>query len=113
MDAPQKSDWLKAFMDHLRGLIKGPPYLVFFFVSTILLIINSLHPIYFHTFLAIFLYSIFGVIWRHAVKDIRGRLKEAYPNNFSKTNLWLTSAYHFINLIVVCVLILVIVRYCI
>lgn len=113
MEAPQKSDWLKVFMDHLRGLIKEPPYLVIFFVSTILLIANFFRPIYFYIFLAIFLYSIFGLIWRHAVKDIRGKLKEAYPNNFPKKDLWLTLAYHFINLIVVFMLIFVIVRYCI
>jgi len=113
MESPPKSNWLKEFMDHLRGLIKEPPYLPIFFVSTILLIVNSFRPIYFNTFLAIFLYSIFGVIWRHAVKDIRGMLAKAYPNNFSKKNLWLTSVYHFINLIAVFVLIFVIVRYCI
>jgi flagellar biosynthesis protein FlhB len=113
MEAPQKSDWLKGFMDHLRSLIKEPPYLAFFFVSTTLLIVNFFRPIYFYTFLAIFLYSIFGVMWRHVVKDIRGRLKEAYPNNFTKKNLWLTVVYHFINLIAVFVLVFVIVRYCI
>ena len=113
MESPQKSNWLKEFMDHLRGLVKDPPSLAIFFVSTILLIVNSFRPIYFNTFLAIFLYSIFGVIWRHAVKDIRGMLEKAYPNNFSKKNLWLTLVYHFINHIAVFVLIFVIVRYCI
>ncbi len=112
MEALQKSDSCRVFMDHLRGLIKEPPYLVLFFVSTILLIISSFCPKYFYTFLAMFLYSIFGIVWRHAIKDIRGRLKEAYPNNFSKNNFWLTSAYQFINLMAVCALILVIVRYC-
>ena len=113
MEAPQKSDWLKGFMDHLRDLIKEPPYLAIFFVSTILLILNFLCPIYFYTFLAIFLYSIFGIMLRYAVKDIRVTLEVAYPKNFSKKNLWLTLAYHFINLIAFCVLIFVIVRYCI
>ena len=113
METPQKSGWLKEFMDHLRDIIKEPPYLAFFFVSTILLIVSFFRPIYYHTFLAFFLYSIFGAIWRHAVKDIRGILKGAYPNNFSKKNLWLTLAYHLINLIAVFVLIFIIVRYCI
>jgi len=113
METPQKSGWLNGFMDHLKGLINKPPYLAFFFVSTILLVLSLFRPIYFHTFLAFFLYSIFGVIWRHAVKDIRGMLKEAYQNNFSKKNLWLTLFYHLINLVTVFVLIFVIVRYCI
>ena len=113
MKAPHKSDWLTGFMDHLRSLIKEPPYLVFFFVATILLIVNSLCPTYFYTFLAFFLYSSFGVIWRHAVKDIRSRLKEAYPSSHTKKDLCLTLAYHLINLMAVSVLIFVIVRYCI
>jgi hypothetical protein len=114
METTQKSNWLIGFMDHLRGLIKEPPYLAFFFVSTILLIVIFFRPItYYHTFLAFFLYSIFGIIFRHAIKDIRGMLKEAYPNNFSKKNLWLTLSYHLINLIAVFVLIFVIIRYCI
>lgn len=113
MDTQKESNWLKGFMDHLRGLIKDPPYLAFFFVSTILLIVSLFRSEYFKIFLSIFLYSIFGVIWRHAVKDIRGMLKEAYPNNFPKKNLWFTLGYHLINLVAVFALICVIVRYCI
>ena len=113
MEAPQKTGWIKAFIDHLRVLIKGPPYLVVFFVSTILLIVSISQPMYINTFLAIFLYSILGITWRHAAKDIRGRLEEAYPSSFTKTNLWFTLVYHLINLLVFCVLIYVIVRYCI
>jgi len=112
MDAAQKSDWLKGFMDHLRSLLYEPPYLVIFFVSTILLIVSLFRPIYFYTFLAIFLYSIFGLMWRHAVKDMRALFKKAYPNNFEKKNLWLAFPYHVINLIAVCLLIFVIVNYC-
>lgn len=100
-------------MDHLRALIKEPPYLVFFFVAAILLIIGALRPQCFYVFLAIFLYSVVGVIWRHAVKDTRGILKSSYPNNFSKINLCLTLAYHCINLAAVLTLIFIIVRYCI
>jgi flagellar biosynthesis protein FlhB len=112
MQPQQNSNWLKAFMDHLRDLLKGPPYLVFFFASTVIIIFNLFRPIHFYTFLAIFLYSIFGVVWRHAVKDIRGRFKELYPNNYLKKEFWFTSAYQIINLIAVGALIFVIVRYC-
>ena len=113
MESPQKSNWLNEFMGHLRSVIKEPPFLAFFYVSTILLIVGSFRPLYFNTFLAFFLYSIVGVIWRHAVKDVRGMLEKAYPSNFTKKNLWLTLFYHFINLISVFFLIFVIVRYCI
>jgi hypothetical protein len=111
MATQQTFDWFKTFMDHLRGLIKEPPYLVFFFVSTILVIISLFHPIQIYTFLAVFLYSVFGLVWRHAVKDIRGRFKDAYPDKFLKIDLWLTATYQLVNLLVVVLLILVLVRY--
>ena len=113
MESPPKSNWLKEFMDHLRDLIKEPPYLVSFFVSTILLILSLVRQEYFYTFLAVFLYSLLGVVWRHAVKDIRGWITNVYPDNSSKINFWLTVIYQLVNLIVVVVLIVVIVRYCI
>ena len=100
-------------MDHLRDLINEPPYLVLFFVSTLLLIVSLLFPIHIYTFLAVFLYSVFGLVWRHAVKDIRGKIKGACPDKFSKIDFWLTLTYQLINLITVGVLIFVIVRYCI
>jgi hypothetical protein len=111
MATQQTSDWFKTFMDHLRGLIKEPPYLTLFFVSTILVIISLFRPIQLYTFLAVFFYSIFGLVWRHAVKDMRGKFKDAYPNKYVKIDLWLTATYHFVNLIVVVLLIVVIVRY--
>jgi hypothetical protein len=111
MATPQTSDWFKTFMDHLRDLIKEPPYLTLFFVSTILVIISLFRPMQIYTFLAVFFYSVFGLVWRHAVKDIRGRFKDAYPDQFLKINLWLTAAYQLVNLITVVALILVIVRY--
>lgn len=113
METQPKSDWLKTFMDHLRDLITGPPYLVFFFVSTILLIISLFRSEYLYTILAVFLYSIFGVVWRHAVKDIRGWIENVYKDNFQKKNFGLTVIYQLVNLIAVVVLIVVIVRYCI
>ena len=113
MEAPQKSDWLMRYMDHLRALIKEPPYLAFFFVAAVLLIIGAFQPQFFYVFLAIFLYSVVGVVWRHAVKDIRGRLKALFKDQVSKINLYLTLAYQLINLTAVFLLIFVIVRYCI
>ena len=113
MQTQQKSNWLNAFMEHLRDLIKEPPYLVFFFVSTILLILSLFRPKYFYTFLAVFLYSLFGVVWRHAVKDIRSWIKMVYQAKFLKINFLLTVIYQLVNLIAVFVLIGVIVRYCI
>jgi hypothetical protein len=100
-------------MEHLKELINEPPYLVSFFVSTILLILSLIHLKYFNTFLAVFLYSLLGVVWRHAVKDSRGWIERVYPDKASKTNFWITIIYQIANLIIVGVLIVVIVKYCI
>lgn len=46
-----------------------------------------------------------GVVWRHATKDLRGRLKDQYPDKFNKINLWLTGIYQLLNLVFIVVLI--------
>ena len=87
-------------------------HLLLFFVSTILLIVYLCRPIRFYIFLAVFLYSLFGIVWQDAVKDITGIIKKAYPNNFMQKNLRLTLVYHLINLMAFFVLLVIVVRYC-
>ena len=95
------------FMKHLRDLTKEPPYLMFYFVSCILLIISLIwREGYFWFFSILLIYSMIGVVWRHATKDLRGRLKERYPDKFKKINLWLTGTYQLVNLALVIILVI-------
>lgn len=100
------------FMKHLKDLIEKPPYLMFYFVNSILSMISLIwKEKYFGLFFVLLVYSMIGVVWRHATKDLRGRLKEKYPkkypNRFNTINLWLTGVYQMINIaLVVCLVIL-------
>ena len=105
MEKERSSTWFKSFIDHLRALIKEPPYVQIFFISPILFIFSAFQISLRIIFIKILLYSIFGIIWRHAIKDIRGRIGKVYPDNFLKINLWLTASYQIINLIAFVILI--------
>ena len=95
------------FMKHLKDVIKEPPYLMFYFVSSVFLIISLIwQEKYFCIFLILLIYSMIGVVWRHAIKDVRGRLKEKYPNKFSTINLWLTGIYQLVNITLVIFLVI-------
>src|SRR3989338_9334865 len=100
-NSPQKlkDNFIIEFMKHLKELIKEPPYLMFYFISSVLLIISLVwQEKYFGLFFILLIYSTIGVVWRHATKDLRGRLKEKYPERFNGINLWLTGLYQIINI---------------
>ena len=109
MEKLKKEEWLSVFMDHLRNIIEKPPYIIFIFISPILLIIVLFwwHE-YVKFFLVFFLYSVFGVVWRHFIKDIRGRIKKLYSiKKFNKINLYLTVIYQLGNFLLVIILLLI------
>jgi len=116
-NSTQKSDtnFIIEFMKHLKDLIKEPPYLMFYFVSSILLIISLIwRENYFKFFFILLIYSMVGVVLRHAVKDFRGRIKELYEKSlerFNKINLWLTGIYQLLNLILVIVLVIIMILF--
>ena len=97
-----KDNFIIEFMEHLKDLIKEPPYLMFYFISSILLIISLIwRENYFWFFFILLIYSMVGVVWRHATKDLRGKLKEKYPDKFNTINLWITGIYQLINIVLV------------
>jgi len=103
-----ETDLFKSFMDHLRGLVNEPPYKIFIFISPILLVITLIWQKYFVLFFIFFLYSVFGLVWRHAVKDFRGRIEKVYENKeFNKINLLLTGIYQLVNIALVIVLVII------
>lgn len=105
------TDWFKTFIDHLRSLVKEAPYMIFIFISPIFLLIGLIWQKYFYLFVVFFLYSVVGIIWRHAVKDFRGRIKEVYeklPEKYNKINLWLTGVYQLVNLVFVIILVVIV-----
>ena len=100
------------FMNHLKDLIKEPPYLMFYFISSTFLIISLVwQEKYFGIFLILLIYSVIGVVWRHAIKDLRGRLKEKYSNKLNTINLWLTGTYQLVNIILIIFLVILLLKY--
>lgn len=97
-------DVLKRFMDNLKDILNHPPYLIFVFLTSIFMVVSMTTHRYYEQSLALFLYSVFGAVWRHAVKDVRGRQKEAYPESHTVVNFWLTLFYQLVNLLVVLIL---------
>jgi len=106
-----KIDPLNEFMNHLITIIEKPPYLIFIFVSPVLLIITLIWQKYFNLFFIFFIYSVVGIIFRHAVKDFRSRLEKVFDSKkFQMLNLWLTGVYQIVNLILAIALIMIIVK---
>ncbi|MFA4937170.1 MAG: hypothetical protein WC575_02700 [Patescibacteria group bacterium] len=115
METIQNQGWLNKFMDYLVALLKEPPYFILFFIATILLIFAFVFQGgQLQIFLTIFLYSCVGLVFRHAIKDFRGRLKARYekaPNGkFDRINLWLTGFYQLVNLALVVIMVYLVAR---
>jgi len=107
LEQKSKSNFVIEFMRILEKLIEKPPYLMFYFVSSVLLIVSLIRrEDYFYYFLILLLYSMVGVIWRHATKDFGGRLEERYPNKSKNINFWRAAIYQLINIILVIILVI-------
>ena len=62
--------WLEKFVDNLANLLEKPPYLIFLFISAVLVFVSILSNRYFGQSWLFFLYSVIGMIWRYIEKDI-------------------------------------------
>lgn len=101
-----KNSFIIEFMRILKELIKEPPYLMFYFVSSVLLIVSLIwREGYFYYFLILLLYSMVGVIWRHATKDFGGKLEKRYPDKSKNINFWRVAIYQLINIILIFILV--------
>lgn len=87
------SEWFKSFIDSLERLIEKPPYLIFFFTGSVFVIISLITKYNFEKMLVFLLYSVGGIIWRYAEKDMVRPLKEKYP----KSEFWIRAVYHLGN----------------
>ena len=109
--------FLGAFVYHLSKATKDPPFMSFFFLSSIFLMIAIGQKQYPKILFIFFLYSVFGLVWRHATKDIRALLRdellpkkklseEPYAKktddekDYIKKNFRLTIAYQIINIVI-------------
>lgn len=90
-------NWFEKFIDQLAKLLKEPPYLLFVFISAILVIISIISQRFFDQTWTFFLYSIGGTIWRYIERDFLSTFEKKY--NFVHARLIVISIYHIGNLI--------------
>lgn len=86
--------WLEKFIDNLAKLLREPPYLIFLFISAVLVFVSILSNRYFEQVWLFFLYSTVGTIWRYIEKDV-------YKNVFTtdRQKAVVISIYHLGNII--------------
>lgn len=92
--------WLEKFIDNLKVILKEPPYEIFIFVGSIILIISIIFKRYFDQFFVIFLYSIAGSIWRYISKDIDSGIQKLFKRDEHKniSHLVVITIYHIGNI---------------
>lgn len=98
------------FYRYLFKTLKYPPYFLIAFCSGTFVLASIITDRFFVQTFITFLYSVGGLIWRHATKDIRGRIEKLHgkdSDKFKNENLWLTGIYQVINIILVIILIIV------
>jgi hypothetical protein len=99
------STWFKSFIDSLERLIEKPPYLLFFFVGAVFIVVSLISKYNFEKMWVFFLYSVVGIIWRYAEKDIMKPLieklsdKKLTDKKYSSSELWIRILYHIGNLV--------------
>lgn len=97
------SEWFKGFIDSLERLIEKPPYLIFFFVGAVFVAISLITKYNFDKMWIFFLYSVVGIMWRYAEKDIMNPLVEKLSDKkpegkrYSSSELWIRAVYHVGN----------------
>ena len=87
------STWFKSFIDSLERLIEKPPYLIFVFIGAIFLVISLITKFGYEQSWIFLLYSIGGMIWRYAEKDLLHPINEKYPGS----EVCVRSIYHIGN----------------
>ena len=103
--------WFEKFIDNLAKLLKEPPYHLFLFIGSVFVLTTLIFQKNFEQTWTFFLYSIGGIMWRYAEKDIIGPLSEYLtpkklcvekdtvepPRKYQKSDFWIRSIYHIGN----------------
>ena len=84
----------KSFIESLERLIDKPPYLFFTFIAAALVLVSVASDRYFDQIWMFFLYSVGGMVWRHAEKDVRNNILRL--DRFKTVSL---VVYQIVNLI--------------
>lgn len=91
--------WFEKFIEILKEILLWPCYLIFFFVSAILLLVSLITKFHFEQIWIFFLYSIAGSVWRYIEKDIDHGIQQIIEKEENKKicHLIVTIVYHIGN----------------
>ncbi len=89
-----KNGWFDNFISSLERLIEKPPYLIFVFIGSAFLIISLITGSGYDRSWIFLLYSVGGMMWRYAEKDLVRPLRQKYSN----ADFWIRVVYHMGNL---------------
>jgi len=94
------TQWLEKFINGLKEVLDKPPYLIFVFIGSVLLIISIIYNSYFYEIWIFFLYSVCGSIWRYFEKDIDSGIKKIIKKEENKkiSHLFIIIIYHIGNI---------------
>jgi hypothetical protein len=99
------TEWLKSVPKILERMVDKPPYFACFFAGVIILITSTIFRFGYIQAWIFLIYSVVGLIWRYATKDLKTPLIEKYP----KAELLRRIIYHVGNLVLsICMLLLII-----
>jgi hypothetical protein len=88
------NELVEKFMEHLKGLLNEPPYLLFVFIGAVFVLVSLLFQRNFYETWVFLLYSVAGTIWRYAERDI---LKNVLKSEWQKSAS--VVLYHLVNML--------------
>ena len=102
-----KKDWFQSFIEGLERIIEKPPYLIFIFIGSILVLVSLFLKSHFEQTWAFLIYAVGGSIWRHMEKDLSGPIMAKFPKKITLESKYLYSdliiriIYHVGNLLLI------------
>lgn len=101
-------NWFEKFIQNLSNILLLPCYLIFIYVSPILLIISLVTKNFFNQIWIFFLYTLAGSVWRYIEKDMdHGIQKVVKEEKKDVARLYLISIYHLGNILLFIAFILI------
>lgn len=94
------AQWLEKFTDNLKDILDYPPYLIFVFVGSVLMMVSLATKDFYEQMWIFLLYSFGGALWRYIEKDLNSGIKKILKEKRAKniSHLIIIIVYHTGNI---------------
>jgi len=98
------TNWLDNFIKSLERILDKPPYLIFFFSGSLLVMISLIMKSNFEKVWPFFIYAVAGTIIRYIERDFMSTIgkiedpKNPHIPRFPNAKIWIISVYHTLNI---------------